>query len=215
MAKEVDPITGGIEHSTLIDWVNEADEATINSRAVSERCRDYYDSSQWTADEVRKLKKQKQAALVFNRIKPKMDALMGMEKAAKTTAKAYPRTPKHEDAAEASTEAVRFVLQDNFFDQIRSATWEFLLIEGTGGCDVNVQPEKGGGFKIVLKPIFWDRILYDPHSRQKHFQDARYLGQVVWKDYDEALAEFPEGADVLDTMIAGSETYAEDRKSVV
>ena len=97
----------GIDHATLIDWVNEADDATINSRAVSERCRDYYDSRQWTPEEVRKLKKQKQAALVFNRIKPKMDALMGMEKAAKTTAKAYPRTPKHEDAAEASTEAVQ------------------------------------------------------------------------------------------------------------
>src|SRR3990167_3037274 len=83
------------EHSKLIDWVNEADDATLESRNLSEKSRLYYDSIQWTPEEVSKLRLQKQAATVINRCKPKVDSLMGMERANRTTAKAFPRTPKH------------------------------------------------------------------------------------------------------------------------
>ena len=64
--------------SRLIDWCNESDDATLTTRDLAEKCRRYYDSEQWTAEEKRKLNKQKQAATVINRIKPKMDGLMGM-----------------------------------------------------------------------------------------------------------------------------------------
>lgn len=195
------------EHAKLIRWVNEADDTTQDSREVSERSRRYYDSDQWTDEERAKLKKQKQAATTINRIKPKMDALMGMEKAAKTTAKAFPRTPKHEHGAEASTESIRFVLQDNNFDQVRSACWENLLIEGTCGAEVIVKPNKEEGFKIIVNHLMWDRLIYDAHSRRKDFADARYLGQVVWMDYDEAVAKYPAAKDIIESMQAGSSTY--------
>ena len=193
-------------HSTLITWVNEADDATSDSRALSERSRDYYDSKQLDSQEIAALKKRKQAPVVINRIKPKMDALMGMEKAAKSTAKAYPRTPKHEEASEAATEGIRFCLQDNHFDQTRSSVWENLLIEGTGGAEVIVKAV-GEDFRITIKPIMWDRLIYDPHSRRKDFSDARYLGQVVWMDYDEAVELYPDAKDVLEAMQGGSSTY--------
>lgn len=199
--------TGDIDHGKLIRWVNDSDTTTQQTRANSERARDYYDSKQWTDSEIAKLKKQKQAATVINRIKPKMDALMGMEKTAKTTAKAFPRTPKHEDAAEAATEAIRFVLQDNAFDQTRSACWENILIEGTCGAEIIVKPAKDSGYKIVINHLMWDRLIYDPHSRRKDFSDARFLGQVVWMDYDEAVAKYPDAESVLQTMQAGSATY--------
>jgi hypothetical protein len=201
---------GEITHGTLIKWVNEADDATVDGRALSEKCRSYYDSAQWTDAEVRKLKTQKQAATVINRIKPKMDGLMGMESANRTTAKAYPRTPKHEKGAQAATESVRYCLQDNFYEQTRSATWENLLIEGTGGIEVIVKPDKKDKkqFKIIIRPIMWDRLIYDPHSRSKSFSDnPRYKGQVVWMDYDEACALCPDGEDVLENMQHGSTTY--------
>ena len=194
---------GKIDHGQLVEWVNEADDATQDSRQMSEKCRNYYDSKQWSEAEARKLKKQKQAATVINRIKPKIDGLMGMERANKTTAKAFPRTPQHEKASQAATESIRFVLQDNFYDQKRSGAWDNLLVEGTGGIEVCVKP-KGDGFRIFINHVMWDRIIYDPHSRFKDFRDARYLGQVVWMDYDLALEEYSDGKDVLETMIGAS-----------
>ena len=195
------------QHPTLIRYVNEADDATIDSRELSEKCRDYYDTSgQWTPNEKAKLASQGQAATVINRCKPKVDALMGMERANRTTAKAFPRTPQHTQDATAATEAVRFCLQDNSYERLRSDGWDNLLVEGTGGLDVTVKPVEEG-YKVIIRQIMWDRIFYDPHSRRKDFSDARYLGQVVWMDYDEAVAEYPEAKDVLETMISGSQTY--------
>lgn len=204
---------GDITHATLVKWINEADDATIPTRDLAEKCRSYYDTDgQWTAAERAKLKAQKQAATVSNRIKPKMDGLMGMESANKTTAKAFPRTPKEEKGAQAATESVRFCLQDNFYDQVRSGAWENLLIEGTAGIEVIVKPDKKkkDHFKIIIRQIMWDRLIYDPHSRSKSFGDnPRYKGQVVWMDYDEAIALYPDGADVLESMQEGSATYGD------
>ncbi len=194
------------DHGQLITWVKESEDATFDSRNLSEKCRDYYDSKQWTDMEMRKLKTQKQAPTVSNRIKPKMDSLMGMETSNKTTAKAYPRTQNHEQASEAATEAIRFVLQDNMFDRTRSSAFEHMLLEGTGGCEVIVKPA-GDEFKVIINHIMWDRLFYDPHSRRKNFSDARYLGQIVWMDFDEALNLYPDGEEVLNEMSSGSFTF--------
>lgn len=190
----------------LVTWVNESDDATQETRNIAEKSRNYYDSQQWTAAEKSVLAAQKQAATVRNRIKPKMDGLMGMERSNKTTAKAYPRTPKHQKASAAATEAVRFVLDDNFYHQKRSSAWENLLIEGSGAIEVIAEP-KNIKVKIKINHIMWDRMIYDPHSRRKDFSDARYLGQVIWMDFDEAAALYPDSKDILEDMTSGSQTY--------
>lgn len=194
------------ELTKLIDWVNESDDETIETRDLAEKARRYYDSEQWTDEEVAKLKAQKQAATVINRIKPKMDGLMGMERVNKTTAKAFPRTPKHTAAAQAVTEAVRYVLQNNDYAGVRSSSWDNICVEGTSGVEVCVK-KNGDDFRITIKHIMWDRLIWDVHSRRKDFSDANYLGQVVWMDYDEALDMYPESADILNSLIEGSQTY--------
>lgn len=199
-----------IDHAQLIRWVNDSEDLTLQARATAEKCRDYYDSKQWTPEEAAELTKRGQAATVINRIKPKVDGLLGMEKTQRTTAKAFARTPKHAAGADAATEAVRFVLQDNFYNQIRSNALENLCIEGSGGCEVVVKPE-GDDWRIMIYPVYWDRMIYDPHSRRKDFSDARYLGQVVWMDFDEAVATYPEGRDVLSDMIDTNSNTYEDK----
>ena len=190
----------------LLEFVREFDDGTSDSRDIAERCRDYYDSNQLSEVERRALKKRKQPEVVINRIKPKMDGLMGMERQNRTTAKAYPRTPKHEKGATAATEGIRYVLDDNAYPQIRSACWDNLLMEGTAGAEVNVR-ELADGFEILINHIQWDRLIYDPHARTKNFADARFKGQFVWLDYDIALERYPNGKDVLEAMIAGSTTF--------
>jgi len=201
---------GTIEHATLIKWINSAEDVTADSRATSEKCRDYNDSKQWTDAEAKILKERGQAAIVINRFKPKMDGLFGMEKTMRTTAKCFPRTPKEDHDADAATEAIRFVLQDNFYSETRSAAFENLAIEGTGGCEVIVKKPKkeGDSYKIVINHVFWDRIIYDPHSRRKDFSDARWLGQVVWMDYDIAVATYTDKANILEAMFGETgQTY--------
>lgn len=196
----------------LVMWVNEADDNTKDSRALSEKSRDYYDSKQWTAEERTALAQRSQAATVINRIKPKMDGLMGLEKSNRTTVRSFPRTPKHEADATASTEAIRYVLENQSYLMKRSAAWENLLMEGTGGIEVIVKRKSSADPEIVLNHIPWDRIIYDPRSRRKDFSDARYLGQVIWMDYDDAIELYPDAKDILTTMQEGSQTYEDKPK---
>lgn len=196
-----------LDHGVLCDWVTEYEDATVEARASSEKCRDYNDSKQWTATETAALQKRGQAAVVINRIKPKNDGLLGMEKTQRTTAKAFPRTPRHEGAADAATEGIRFVMDDNAYPHIRSAAFDNIIVEGTGGIEI-ILKETRGDFRVILNHIQWDRLFWDPHSRRKDFSDARYLGQIKWMDYEDALYEFPNGKDVLETMLgSGSETF--------
>jgi hypothetical protein len=200
-----------LDHGTLCEWVNEYEDATQESRAISEKCRDYNDSKQWTGAEAAALERRGQAAVVINRIKPKNDGLLGLEKTQRTTAKAFPRTPKHEGGADAATQGIRFVLDDQAFPQTRSAAFDNMIVEGTGGCEV-IMKESDDGFRVIINHIQWDRMFWDPHSRRKDFSDAKYLGQIKWMDYEDAAYEF-DRKDMLEEMLgSASDTFADKPK---
>lgn len=196
-----------VDHAVLCDWVRDFEDSTQYAYEIAEKSRNYYDSEQLSQEERRTLNARKQAPVVINRIKPKIDGLFGLEKQNRTTAKAYPRTPRHQGAAQAATEAIRFVLQDQDYHTVRSTSFENIAIEGTAGVEVIVKPVGDDEYKICLNPIFADRLVYDPHARRKDFKDARYLGQSVWMDYDEAVAKNPGGEDVLGAMFEGKSQF--------
>lgn len=201
-----------LDYGVLCDWVTEYEDATMEARGISEKCRDYIDSKQWTDKEVKDLEKRGQAAVVINRVKPKHDGLMGLEKTSRTSPKAYPRTPKHEAGADAATEGIRFVLDDQAFHQTRAAVFDNIDCEGTGGAEV-IMKEEGEGFRVIINHIQWDRMFWDPHSRRKDFSDAKYLGQIKWMDYEDAIYEFPGTEDMLNQMLgSGSDTFDDKPK---
>ena len=181
--------------SKLIEWFESAEEATDHARKVSEQCRDYYDGRQLTSQELAELRKRGQPDIIINRIQPKIDYLLGFEASIRTDPRCYPRTEKDEDAAEAATDALRFVEDSNALDQKFSNVWENMLIEGYGGLEIVVTDEQAGEFEAVEWD--WDRLFYDPHSRKPDMSDARYVGGVVWMDADEATAKWPEAADAI------------------
>ena len=94
-------------------------EDTEQARRLSQKCRDYFDHKQWTSAEVARLESRKQAAIVVNRVRPKVEGLVGLYELRKNDPKAYPRTQKHEDSAKVVTDALRFVTENNNFDLTR------------------------------------------------------------------------------------------------
>jgi hypothetical protein len=198
--------------SDLVSWFEEAEDVTYSARQESERARDYVDGLQWTEAEQQELKKRGQAPIVINRIRRKVQWLRGLEIKQRTDPKAFPRTPDHEQAAEASTDALRFVADNTNFDRHKSSVWENMLIEGHGGVEIVHRQKRNGEVEIVVKHYPWDRLFYDPYSRRKDFSDARYLGAVVWMDKAELLEEYPGKKALIEQMqtdaqASGTETY--------
>ncbi len=185
----------------VVGYYEKAAESTQDARQLSERDRDYKDGKQWTADEIGTLQKRGQPVIVRNRVKPKIDSLLGLEKQGRTDPRANPRTPMDDEAANAATDSIRYVCDDQNFSQKRSEVFENLLVEGTGGAIVETDAKQ----RIAIRTIPWDRCFADPHSRFKDFRDAKYKGIVVWLDEDEAKLLYKDSEPVLGSSWAAYE----------
>lgn len=198
-------------HSRYVRQYEASEQAGQAARAESEQCRDYYDDKQLTEEERAVLRKRGQPAVIENLIKPKVDGLCGLERQSRTDPKAYPRTQKHAEDADAATDALRYVAEDQDYDVKKSAVFQNMLVEGFGGLEVGVHQTRGGvDPKLTL--IAWDRIYADPHSCQPDYSDAGYVGYITWMDQGEALRRWPDAKDVIELTMtkplsSASETY--------
>lgn len=186
------------------------ESATNEARVQSEKCRDYRDLKQWTADQIDELERRKQAPIVVPKIPAKVDFLIGLERQGRSDPRAYPRTPEHEKTADAVTDALRFVADNTEFDEVASEVFEQgCIVEGYAGAVIEVE-ERRGQFEVVVNFLPFDRVYFDPYSRKRDFSDAQYMGIVVWMDTAEAKQRYPGKADQiseLQTQVGGSETY--------
>lgn len=187
----------------LVQWFEAADQSTIDARTHSERDRDYYDHKQWSEAEENALNKRGQPIITSNRIKPKIDFMLGLEAQRRTLPRGFPRNPGDEDGANAATDALRYVCEENKWDRTRSACFGNLLIEGTCGVDVTVRKAKDGDHKVEISQIEWDRQWADPHSRKRDYSDAKYLGQDIWMDADDAINKWRDAEVFINSTISG------------
>lgn len=209
--KGVDADTGEGESefdiaSFLKDFRDAYDDTQVE-REMAERCRDYYDGYQLTESEIATLTRRKQPPIVFNRIGPKVDTLIGWEKKMRTDPKAFPRVPSKEDDANSCTDALRYVVQANKFDPLRSDVFENLTIEGVGAGKVICDDSDPNDPCIRIKAISWDRFYRDPHSRDRYFADAAYLGEVQWMYDADCIDEFSQDAkskEDIETLVEAS-----------
>lgn len=190
-----------------------AADLTSTARVLSERDRDMYSGIQWTAAEIAALEARSQPVLTINRIQRKIDAMVGIEQRGRTDPRALARNPSGEQAAEIATKALVFVDDITRFDAKRSAAFENLLIEGYGGVEI-VALEKGGKIEIAVNRLRWEEIFFDPHSREKDFSDASFMGTMKWMSRDtatETLRPWFEGSDEeLDEIISASPAFSAD-----
>lgn len=197
----------------LVGYFDESEENTDVSRAESEEARDYYDGKQWTSKERSTLENRNQPVITDNKIKDKVDTLLGMEIEIRTDPKAFPRNPSFQDeaSAQAATDGIRFVADNNFLPQVKSEVGNQMFVEGTGNATVTFDPNTR---EIRVKQVMWDRFFWDIHSRKKDFSDARYLGEAIWMDHDVAKRKYPGNDAEFDGSINEatsqmSETYGD------
>lgn len=224
LADEATAKSGMLDVGDLCRMFEESEDSSYESRKLSERDRDYVDNKQLTAEEESTLKKRGQPPVIDNRIKTKIDYLVGLEKQQRIDPKALPRTPKHESDADGATEALRYVAEEQDYDAKRSGVWRNMLVEGYGGIGVSVAESMDyngqPGIEVRVRRYSWDRLFYDPHSAETDFSDAGYFGAILWMDYDDAVAMYkdnPDAANILESTLtnAPSDTYDDKPKHSV
>ena len=148
----------------------------------------YYDGDQWTDEERRVLEARGQPALVFNHIKPAVNAIIGIVERGRTDPKGWGRTPKDQQSAEVATDGLRYVADvTRYNNKRRDALKDFLIWGICAGVT-----EVAEGAEIGLKRIRPEEFFYDPYSRDGDFGDARYMGIAKWMDEQDILDLYPD-----------------------
>ena len=122
----------------------ESEQTTATARELAERDIDYRDGKQWTETEENTLKKRGQPVVTYNRIGRKVNFLRGLEAQTRKDPKAFPRTPGDDGAAQAATDALRYVCDDEDWDAKRSEAFDDILTPGTGIIFVGAKQGKQG-----------------------------------------------------------------------
>jgi hypothetical protein len=187
-------------------------DATTDMRTLAKKCRDYKDGNQYTAEERETLKKRKQPIITDNKVQDKVDTLMGLEKQYRTDPKAFPRTPKHEQAAEAATDALRYVADScDYQRSARKPATENLIVEGWCYGEVYWDKKKR---QICMEHIRVDRGYHDIRSLRPDFQDKEYCGYFTWMDADVVKRMFKGKESIVDgsfSDVSGTDKEHEDK----
>jgi hypothetical protein len=208
--KRRDRASDDATHRMVVAYFEEAENSAPmrDMREWADRDRQYRGGTQWTQAEIDALRARGQPVITVNKIGDKVDLLCGLERKARTDPKAFPNTPNEDERADAATQALRYICNDNDFQECRSAVYEEMLVEGYSGVDLALADDGQGGADITITHVPWDRLFYDPHSRRQDFSDARYLGMVIWMDRDELYDLYPDADDVIEEAFS-EQTYAD------
>lgn len=166
--------------------------------------RHYYHGAQYTADEIKVLKKRGQPIIRYNRINRKIDGIVGLVEKLRQDPKAFPRLPRDDSGAEVATQAIRTVLDTINWKTISHDATERASIDGIGGIELKLSNnENGGNPYIEADAVFIEDWFYDPRSRKADFSDAQYHGIAKWVDVEVACELFP---DMAEEIRAGMDT---------
>ena len=193
------PLAPRLPANRLLDMYRAWEQAKETENLEAYVASRYYHGKQWTDSELKALRRRKQPATVKNRIKRKVDFLVGIEQSQRRDPKGVPRNPSGEKAAYVGTASLRYVADVNKSQVIFSDGANDGLIRGIGVHKGVVVPTPKG-LEIKKNKVRSDEWFYDPRSLEWDFRDALYMGEAKWFDIDQAKEMLPFAAERIEEM---------------
>lgn len=178
-------------------YFTDARQLTEQARLKSLQCQDYYDSDQFTPDQIAELEERRQPPIVVNRIKPAINGIVGVADRGRTDPRAWPRNPQNTDQADVATDILRYVADFNRFKSVKRDCFFDMLIPGTMAALVGVDADKN----VTVSQVRWEEFFGDPRSRRRDWKDARFLGIAKWMYADDAAALWPEKQGAIEATV--------------
>jgi hypothetical protein len=187
---------------------SEARDNTDTARKEADLCFDYYDNKQWTSEQIKVLRKRKQPEIWINRIAPAVNGVLGVLEQGQTDPRAFPRTNDDNDSAEVATDSLRYAAEKSRWQRTKLAAAKNYLIGGVAAVIVEVSEDRDPWPRIIRHGEF----IYDPHSRDPDFEDARYMGVAKWMYVDTVAQIYPEAEISLDKVAPTTVAFDDEDK---
>lgn len=165
---------------------------------------DYFDSIQYTEEELAELRERGQPATVYNVIQQSINWVTGAERRGRTDFKVLPRGKEDAKAAEGKTKYLKYLSDVNRTPFHRSRAFEDAVKVGIGWLECGKQDEDDG------EPLYdryesWRNMLWDSASTELDLSDCRYIFRSKWVDEDIARALAPSrAAQIADSCEDGA-----------
>lgn len=163
---------------------------------------DYYDSNQYTAQELSEMRARGLPPIVVNLIGPAIDMVLGFEAKTRSDWIVKPEDEADSDEAAAMTVKMKEFERLSGADRACSDAYASQIKAGLGWVEVGVQKANPFGYKfrctaIHRREIWWDWLDDDPN-----LDNARYLVRRKWYDVDLASSFFPEYKELFKHAIS-------------
>lgn len=151
----------------------------------------FYDGEQLSSDEKKALRERRQPEVVINLIKPRIDGVVGEFLGRRVMMRARDKGSADFEVAKHITEALRYVEDQNRFDEQESRVAEDMFIGGVGWYKLNLEfdflePE----IKISYRTN--DDIIIDRRCRRRDMKDAKRLYETVWVEVEDLVELYPQ-----------------------
>lgn len=150
----------------------------------------FYDGDQLSAEEKMALRDRHQPEVVINRIKPRIDGIIGDFLGRRVMMRAMDRGTLDFEKAKHVTEALRYVEDHSKFDEQEEQVALDLFVGGVGWYKETLEfdflePE----IKISYRAN--DDIILDRRCRKRDLSDAKRLYETVWVEVEDLIELYP------------------------
>lgn len=193
MSEEVQ-IMDDKESAKLRRWRSEFQQDFQSFKAWQDKKREwerFYDGDQLSTDEKKSLRDRGQPEVVINLIKPRVDGVIGDFLGQRVMMRARDRGNNDFDSAKFVTEALRYIEDQNRFDEKEAKVAEDLFIGGVGWYKATLEfdflePE----IRIIQRSN--DDVVVDRRCRRTDLRDAKRLYETVWVEAEDLIELYPQ-----------------------
>lgn len=163
---------------------------------------DYYDSNQYTANELSEMRAKGLPPIVVNLIGPSIDMVLGFEAKTRSDWTVKPEDESYSNEAAALTVKLKEFERLSGADRACSDAYAGQIKAGLGWVEVGMRRMDPFGYKfrctaIHRREIWWDWLDEDPG-----LEHARYLVRRKWYDVDVASSFFPQYGDLFNHAVS-------------
>jgi hypothetical protein len=156
---------------------------------------EYYHGKQFSKTQLKDFFNRRQAPIVFNRVRPKINSIVGVLKKMRGDPKAFGRNAPDEAGAELATQCVRSALDACHWDAHESEALVIGCCHGIVVAELGLCPGDKSDPEPDVAAVDPRTFFYDPRSLRQDFSDARFMGTSKFVTQDEFEELFPPSQD--------------------
>lgn len=186
----------GLSLPQLERWLSDIDNEPL-WRPSANRCADYYDHKQSTAQQLQDAEDTGEKRVTINLIQRTINGALGQEAKTRLGWKAEPDVAIFDDVAAVLNERLHEASREANIDQAISEAYKSMLVTGIGWVEVK-KATNPLAYHIQANAVHRNMVWHDWRARLADKSDANWIVVQKWVDLDEAITLMPQHRALLE-----------------